>query len=274
MKHDIRLIAADFDGTLLSSDGSISAFNKLMIKKAQDKGIVFAAATGRYPENAAQIMVDEGIVCPIISTNGAVVELSPFGERIHEQIMDAASARKVFDVLEGFNEGYYIFGRRSVINRWTIPRHISEQNELHLAKLKQRVTYSMGLDACKDALATPIYKFFVIFDHDENASKEIQAALAPLEGVEFTSSGGRNLEIMPSGTDKGKGLEVLAKHYGIAQAQMMALGDQLNDLSMIKYAGLGIAMGNAADAVKKHADAITAPFDEDGVAKAIEKYCF
>lgn len=274
MTADIRLIAADFDGTLLNREGGISDYNKEMIKKSQDAGIIFAAATGRYPENAAQIMVDEGITCPIISTNGAVVDLSPYGERIHETIMDTASVYAVFDVLEAFNEGYYIFGRKTVTNRWTIPRHISERNEEHLAKLKQRVTYRMGLDATKAVLDTPIYKFFVIFDQDDNASKDIQTALLDIKGIEVTSSGGRNLEIMPVGADKGKGLDVLAQHVGVNPAHIMALGDQLNDLSMIAYAGLGVAMGNAVDTIKQQADAITAPYDEDGVGQAIARFCF
>ena len=144
MKHDIKLVAADFDGTLLSPDGSISPYNKEMIYKAQEAGIIFAAATGRYPENTAQIMEDEGIVCPIIASNGAVVDLSPFGERIHENLMDPASAHAVFEVLESFGEGYYIFGRRTVINRWQIPRHISERDTGHLARLKRRVALPLS----------------------------------------------------------------------------------------------------------------------------------
>lgn len=272
MTPDIRLIAADFDGTLLHPDGSISEYNKKMIRKAQDAGIVFAAATGRYPENTAQILEDEGIVCPLIASNGAVVDLSPFGERIHENLMDPASARAVFEVLESFGEGYYIFGRRTVINRWQIPRHISERDTGHLARLKRRVAYLNGVEACREALSQPLYKFFVIFDDDDHPAAEIQQALAHVPGIEITSSGGRNLEIMPAGANKGEGLKVLSRHLGIKPGQVMALGDQLNDLAMIRYAGLGVAMGNAVPQVMAEADAVTDRFDQDGVGKAIAKY--
>lgn len=272
MKPDIQLIAADFDGTLLHPDGSISEYNKEMIRKAQDAGIVFAAATGRYPENTAQILEDEGIVCPLIASNGAVVDLSPFGERIHENLMDPASARAVFEVLESFGEGYYIFGRRTVINRWQIPRHISERDTGHLARLKRRVAYLNGVEACREALSQPLYKFFVIFDDDDHPAAEIQQALAHVPGIEITSSGGLNLEIMPAGANKGEGLKVLSRHLGIKPSQVMALGDQLNDLAMIRYAGLGVAMGNAVPQVMAEADAVTDRFDQDGVGKAIAKY--
>lgn len=272
MKPDIQLIAADFDGTLLYPDGSISEYNKEMIRKAQDAGIVFAAATGRYPENTAQILEDEGIVCPLIASNGAVVDLSPFGERIHENLMAPASARAVFEVLESFGEGYYIFGRRTVVNRWQIPRHISERDTGHLARLKRRVAYLNGVEACREALSQPLYKFFVIFDDDDHPAAEIQQALAHVPGIEITSSGGRNLEIMPAGANKGEGLRVLSRHLGIKPSQIMALGDQLNDLAMIRYAGLGVAMGNAVPQVMAEADAVTDRFDQDGVGKAIAKY--
>ena len=274
MKHDIKLVAADFDGTLLSPDGSISPYNKEMIYKAQEAGIIFAAATGRYPENTAQIMEDEGIVCPIIASNGAVVDLSPFGERIHENLMDPASAHAVFEVLESFGEGYYIFGRRTVINRWQIPRHISERDTGHLARLKRRVAYLNGVEACQDALSQPLYKFSVIFDDDDHPAAEIQQALAHVPGIEMTSSGGRNLEIMPAGANKGEGLKVLSRHLGIKPSQIMALGDQLNDLDMLAFAGLGVAMGNAVPQVLAQADAVTDRFDQDGVGKAIANYCF
>ena len=274
MKPDIKLIAADFDGTLLHHDGSISAYNKEMIYKAQEAGIIFAAATGRYPENASQIMEDEGIQCPVIASNGAVVDLNLFGQRIHENLMNPAAAQAVFDVLESFNEGYYIFGRRTVINRWQKPRHISERDSEHLAKLKRRVSYLNGLEACKEALDKPLYKFFVIFDDDNHPAAEIRNALAHIPGIEITSSGGRNLEIMPAGANKGEGLQVLARNLQIAPQHIMALGDQFNDLSMLAYAGLGVAMGNAVSEVRAQADAVTDSFDQDGVGKAIAKFCF
>lgn len=274
MKPVIKLIATDFDGTLLHHDGSISPYNKEMIHKAQQAGIIFAAATGRYPENTAQIMEDEGIVCPIIASNGAVVDLSPFGERIHENLMDPAAAQAVFEVLESFSEGYYIFGRRTVVNRWQIPRHVSEKDTGHLARLKRRVAYLNGVEACREALSQPLYKFFVIFDDDNHPSEAIQKALAPIPGIELTSSGGRNLEIMPTGANKGEGLKVLAQHLQIEPEHIMALGDQLNDLSMLQTAGLGVAMGNAVPEVLKKADAVTDRYDQDGVGKAIANFCF
>ena len=277
MKPNIRLIAADFDGTLFSPDGSISPYNLQMIHKAQASGLVFAAATGRFPENASQMMLDNGIVCPIISANGAVVELSPYGERVHEVIMEEDTARAVFERLEALDVGYYIFGPGTVDTRRENDRHhISEADEEHLNKLKKRrVIYSYGEDACRAALTRSIYKFFAFFPENmDNVLQIGRECFDRIPGIEVSQSGRHNLEIMSNQANKGLGLAVLARKLGIPQEQTMALGDHSNDLPMLRWAGLGIAMSNAGEDIKRQADAITTSNSEDGVGRAIAKYCF
>ncbi len=271
---DIRLIAADMDGTLLNSEGKISDYTLKMIKKAQDNGIVFAICTGRFPENAAQIALMYGLDCPVISLNGAVVELTPNGERIHEVFLKKETAKTVFDCLEGMNEGYFIFGKGTVNTRRDSPRHISEEDPTLLLELKKRVKYDYGYEACKAALEQPQFKYFVYFSKDGHTPKEVYEALNSLPGVDITASSDRNLEVMPPEANKGLGLAVLAKALNIDMAHTMALGDQLNDLPMIQEAGLGVAMENATEEVKAHADAVTDHHDRDGVGKAIARYCF
>jgi len=77
MNNGIRLIATDLDGSLLDNSSRISPYNLTAIRKAQAKGIIFAACTGRFPENAAMVMLEKGIDCPVISLNGSVIEMSP-----------------------------------------------------------------------------------------------------------------------------------------------------------------------------------------------------
>jgi len=272
MNKEIRLIASDLDGTLLDSKGNISAYNIETIKKAQEAGIVFAISTGRFPENAAQIMLEADLNCPIVSLNGAVVELAPNGQRIHEDYLDMDAARAVFELLESLGEGYYLFGRATVASRRDWPRHISERNADQLVSIKRRVSYTYGLEACEMALSRPQHKFFVYHSEGGLPLSEVAAQLRLIPGVEVTQSSERNLEVMPDTADKGVGLRLLAEALGIPREQVMALGDQHNDLSMIVWAGLGVAMGNAAQEVVDAADAVTAGNDEDGVGKAIAKY--
>lgn len=274
MSKDIRLIAADMDGTLLNTTGDISAFNLEMIRKAQQAGIIFAACTGRYPENASQIMLNAGLNGPVVSLNGAVVETAPNAGRIHELFLSEKAAREVFSRLEELGEGYHIFGKATVASRRDWPRHISETDADMAAILKRNVRYSYGYDACSAALSRPIFKFFVYYSHGSHSLREIADRLSDIPGTEITQSGTRNLEIMPEGADKGGGLQILAGRLGIIREEVMALGDQFNDLAMIKWAGKGIAMGNAIDEVKQAAFGVTDSNEEDGVGKAIAKYCF
>lgn len=274
MGKGIRLIAADMDGTLLDSKGRISAYDLEMIQKARSKGIIFAACTGRYPENAAQIMLNAGLSGPVVSLNGAVVETAPNEGRIHEILLPEQTGREVFGRLEELGEGYYIFGRATVASRRDWPRHISEASADMAAILKRKVRYTYGLEACIAALSLPIFKFFVYRSQDGHALEEIADNLAGIPGVEITQSGVRNLEVMPTGADKGTGLKILSERLGIDQKHTMALGDQMNDLSMIAWAGTGIAMGNAIEEVKQAAAGITGTNEESGVGNAIAKYCF
>ncbi|MDB4897947.1 MAG: haloacid dehalogenase-like hydrolase, partial [Firmicutes bacterium] len=94
-----------------------------------------------------------------------------------------------------------------------------------------------------------------------------------IPGLEVTTSGPDNLEMTAAGVNKGTGLQQLAAHLKIPREAIIAMGDSDNDMAMIRYAGLGVAMGNAADEVKQVADRITATCDEHGVAKLIEEMC-
>lgn len=273
-RPDIKLIASDMDGTLLNSNGQISEYNLKMIKKAQEKGIVFAICTGRFPENASQIALDAGLSCPVISLNGAVVELLPNEQRIHEVYLKSEATKQIFDTLEDLGEGYYMFAKGAVTSRRDYPRHVSESDQEALSRLKQRVKYAYGLDACKAALNTPLFKYFVYFSKDGNPPEKVYEDLNFIQDVDITASSNHNLEVMARGANKGIGLAVLAREMGIDLKNTMALGDQHNDLPMIEEAGLGIAMANATEEVRSKARAITDHHDKDGVGKAIAKYCF
>ena len=188
--------------------------------------------------------------------------------------MEKETAREVFECLEELNEGYYLFGKSTVNCRRDYPRHISEADPEALKRLKKRVKYDYGYEACNAALGEPQFKFFVYFSEDGHSIQEVHEALSNIKDVDITASSDINLEVMPKNANKGLGMKVLADALGIDMAHTMALGDQMNDLPMIEEAGLGIAMENATEQVKARAKAVTDHHDEDGVGKAIARYCF
>jgi Cof subfamily protein (haloacid dehalogenase superfamily) len=107
---------------------------------------------------------------------------------------------------------------------------------------------------------------------NEDKLKEIRDELKEIDDIELASSSRHNIEITRKGVSKGRAVEVLGSYYNIKREEIVAIGDSENDLTMIEYAGLGIAMGNAIDVVKVKADYITDTNNNDGVVKAINKF--
>ena len=102
--------------------------------------------------------------------------------------------------------------------------------------------------------------------------RRVREDLSKIEDIERTSSWYNNIEIMHKGANKGEALKALIKYLGIDREEVIAFGDNYNDLPMIELAGLGVVMGNADEAVKEKADYVTSTNMEDGVAKAIYKF--
>lgn len=273
MNHAIRLIATDLDGSLLDNCSRISPYNLSAIRKAQAKGIIFAACTGRFPENAAMVMLEKGIECPVISLNGSVIEMSLLKDRIFEKFLSPRSAEETFEALERLGEGYHIFGKGTVVSRHEEHKHHSEL-DFRRKDYQNNVRYEYGLQACKKALMKPVYKYFIYLRRQSKPPEVLRAELGNIEGASLTQSGEMNMEVIPSDADKGSGLKMLSERLGIRREEIMAVGDQLNDLPMLRFAGIGVAVANAPEMVRQAADAVTDRNDQDGVGKAIEKYCF
>ena len=120
--------------------------------------------------------------------------------------------------------------------------------------------------------AHEIEKYSMIYHDEAERDAAWRAIEAACPAVELTSSLPRNMEVNAPGVTKGSGLLALAAHLGLTRAQTMAVGDSGNDRAMIEAAGLGVAMGNATDDIRKIADVTTDDNNHDGVAAAIEKY--
>ncbi len=268
----ISLITVDMDGTLLDEQKRLSRRCREAILAAQRKGVAFSICTGRFPENAAIVLKDHGIDCPVIGLNGGMTTDAPFGKVISSHPMDRASAKEVFAMLERLGAAYFMFGRGSVATRVDGDRHHSQAHFGDRLALEAGVQYRFGYEACVEALGRDLYKFFVYPRKDREELRAVRAALGAIPSVALTQSGETNIEVIPPHVDKGTGLSELAAFLGIPLERTMAIGDEENDLPMIRAAGIGIAMGNASAAVREGSDFVTLSNTEDGVAAAIEKF--
>lgn len=263
------------DGTLLNSSHKISEISKSTLKKAHDMGVYIVISTGRTYADAEAYSNFIGVRSPIIASNGAIVK-----EKVENEIIYKNSIEEELCI-----ELLQIFKKYNVKPTYSTPYKIYCSNlktKIYVEYLKIRGIMNKSIDL---DFITSWNQWFNIFrrekgniikceitDKNEEKLGNIRKELKNLEGIEITSSSKNNIEIMKKGTSKGRAIEILADYYKIRKEEIIAIGDSENDLLAIEFAGIGIAMGNASEEVKKKSNFITDSNDNEGVAKAIEKF--
>ncbi|OXS60738.1 hypothetical protein B0G93_1075 [Bacillus sp. V-88] len=281
----ITFIATDMDGTLLNEKQEISEANKQAILDAQEQGIEVVVATGRSYEEARYVIQEAGISCDIVCANGAEVR-NKQGEIIYQAGIESSRAREIAAVLnetgiyfeiytdEGTYTENYEMGVELIVNIFTTANPgVSEEQVRQAARERFekghiKLVEDYGVLFSDDSQL--VYKFLV-FSFDEKQLQEANEKLSALTGIAISSSGKENIEVNSLEAQKGVALEKLLKDKGLSPQHAMAMGDNLNDLSMMKVVGRPVAMGNALDQIKDFCPFITATNKEDGVAKAIQE---
>ncbi|WP_406686029.1 Cof-type HAD-IIB family hydrolase [Rossellomorea vietnamensis] len=281
----ITFIATDMDGTLLNENQEISEANKQAILDAQEQGIEVVVATGRSYEEARYVIEEADISCDIVCANGAEVR-NKQGEIIYQAGIESTRAGEIAAVLnetgiyfeiytdQGTYTENYEMGVELIVNIFTTANPgVSEEQVRQAARERFekghiRLVEDYGVLFEDDNQL--VYKFLV-FSFDEKQLQEANEKLSALTGIAISSSGKENIEVNSLEAQKGVALEKLLKDKGLSPENAMAMGDNLNDLSMMKVVGRPVAMGNALDQIKDYCPFITATNKEDGVAKAIQE---
>lgn len=268
----IRLIAVDMDGTLLNEDKQIPAENIKAMKQAADQGVSLAVCSGRTAEDISYFLSDAGIKrCSVISLNGTFCLASPHGEPYALHTFTKADKQRIMDIFDKYQITYAEFQAYRVIviekdmkmESWYWGTHVGRGKPDAFVHGQEALNRYRDEGTCK----------FVCVDHAKmDRIEKIRKELAEISSVSVTSSWPNNLELVPAGVGKGSALAELAGKLGITREQVMAVGDFDNDLDMIEYAGLGVAMSNASEKVKRIAQYITLDNQSNGVAEAIRKF--
>jgi len=264
----IKLIASDLDDTLLDRDGRISRENKEVIREAVARGIVFTIVTGRMFQSAVPFAQELGFGAehPIICYNGAVIKRVS-GETLYEDLLTPELARAVAE-----------YGRQ---RGWTVNAYYDD--ELYVAEIDPWAEYyaaqaKVGITAVGDLVEFiedgPKGLAKILIPGPPEDSRDRVAELRNLLGaqVEIACSKPEYIEITNTNTNKGRALLWLADFLGVRQEEILAIGDAANDVSMLKLAGVSVAVGNAAPQAKEAARYITSPSWEHGVARAITEF--
>lgn len=262
---DIRLLICDIDDTLIGHDNVVSDRVRSTLDKVSERGITVAMATGRMHNSALPFVEMLGAHGPVISYNGALIIDTETGERMRHCPLSLEDAR---DVLR-FAEETGTYAQYYSIDEYYIEEHNEASQGYHDAAGIRGIAVHRPL---YEAIEFPPMKVLFICEPERKAEVYRMAQQRFGQRMEVVSSKDLYLEFTHRDANKGTACQALAAHYGVDQAHVMAIGNGHNDISMIQWAGWGVAVDNSSDEVKQAADAVTASQADDGAAQAIEQY--
>jgi 5-amino-6-(5-phospho-D-ribitylamino)uracil phosphatase len=241
-KKDIKLIALDMDGTLLTKDHEVTPITRQAIADAMEKDIHVVLSTGRWLQSCYPYAESLSLESYLITVNGGQIWTKD-KQLLEQHTLPAEKLEKMYHLAKELGMSTWMISTDDMY-RNCIPEDVHEQQWLKFG--------------CES--------------HNEIILEKMLRELSYIEGLEITNSLPTNMEINPEGVNKAQALQKVCNKIGITMNEVMAVGDSLNDIKMIQQAGIGVAMGNAQEAVKKAADFVTDTNNNDGVGKAIKRF--
>jgi len=263
-----KLIALDMDGTLLSSDKTISRRNREAIASAQAKGVTVVLASGRPPQGMKPIAQQLNMTSEndfIVCYNGSIVFRASDDRIIRENLIRGKDTKKIAELARSLNVHHHAFSKSKGL--------ITPENNPYT-----------GHEATVNGVEINEYDFTQLEDDEviiktmfADSKQVLDKVIAKIpqeysDQYTLVRSASIFFEFLHKQSNKGLAVESIAKHMGIGSEQVICMGDAQNDHHMIEFAGLGVAMGNACDETKRKADIITDTNDNSGVAQIIEKF--
>lgn len=283
-----RLLALDLDGTLLDAASRLSPANRAAVGRAIDAGLEVVVCTGRGFAECRHVLDDLTMAGAAVVAGGAMTVQLPSGETLHRSAMPADLVRDVSRILNAAT-GHYVLllkdrsatgvdyvllgdGRVDAASEWWFNQvpvavqraerfeddpHPDETIRLGIVTTAREMK-RLGARVVEEFGRRTFVHHFPVINSDGN-------------GRHLADNAIHLMEIFNAETNKWSAISALAAQRGVSAEQIAAIGDEINDVAMIRHAGLGVAMGNAIDPIKQVADRITLDQAEDGVAHAIEQ---
>lgn len=262
-----KLMAIDMDGTLLSKEKTISQENYEAIQNARRKGVKIVIATGRPLEGIDKYLTELNLKTEneyAISCNGALVQNINNGMIVSKTLMNVSDLKYLYALSKKLKVNIHALTPKGCITP-KISKYSLLESELNGIPLNV-----VNFDSLNES--TKIFKIMFI-DEEPILTKAFNALQSDIfEKYSISRSEVYFLEFLNKNVSKGAGVEILANSLGINKNEVICIGDAGNDIQMIKYAGLGVAMANAFPEVKSIANYITKSNDENGVAYVINKF--
>lgn len=274
-----QLLAIDLDGTLLDDRGRVSEANRKAIAAAREAGAMVVPCTGRGWRESHAILRDVPELDTGVFVTGAVVAEVATGRSIDFSVIEPHLAHELVEHLRREPEAVLVYREAQIVGHdylvtgegtltpetqwWFQMSGANVHFQRHVAADDLHHALRVGMVAGSDRLPTLTQRIAERFDG------RIQMHHFPTTAGDAGSGDAHVLEIFADGVDKWRGLRWLAEAYEVSPDRIAAIGDQVNDVSMVRGAACGIAMGNAVGPLRDVADRVTEPNTEDGVARAI-----
>jgi Cof subfamily protein (haloacid dehalogenase superfamily) len=273
VKPSIRLLAVDIDGTLLDSNFQITQPNLKALRTAHDAGVEIVLVTGRRHTFALPVALELGFELCLISSNGAITK-STRGELFHRDLLPASAARKFCAVMNDFRKNLVLtFDREDKgalvmegveeltlsIRRWV------EKNRAYI-EFVQPVEAALTTDPVQAMVCGPITRMQLA--EATLAASDLFRDVTVLR-TQYDHRDLCILDVLNQSCSKGHALERWARHRGLKREEIMAIGDNFNDVEMLEFAGNPVIMGNACEELKRNGYMLTRSNDESGVAAVL-----
>ncbi|MGH9845516.1 MAG: Cof-type HAD-IIB family hydrolase [Blastocatellia bacterium] len=273
----IRLLALDIDGTLLTSRGELTTRNQEAIAQARRQGVHIVLLTGRRFGSAYQLLQELQFDVPLISHNGALTKDTRTLETLDVYPLEVEIAHGVIRTAREFGADMICCRDEARGPGKMVVEGVSETNVvLHRYLVKYRDAVVEVDDLLASIAEPPIQVMFsgrcAQMDEFAGVLQQAMGDRIRLFKTRYPAADLTILDALSARASKGNSLTRVAEQLGIAREQVMAVGDNHNDLPMLHYAGLGVVMANAEEELKQLGFAETASNEESGVAAAIEKY--
>jgi Cof subfamily protein (haloacid dehalogenase superfamily) len=263
-----KLLVLDLDGTLTNSKKEITARTRRALIKVQEQGVTIVLASGR-PTYGIVPLAEELELAKyggyILSFNGGTIINWKTKEVIHQSTISKEQLPALYDIAVQNDVAIISYQNEHIISETCDNEYIRYEAFLNKMNIKE-------VESFTDALSFPVPKCLIVGNPEKLVHLENEMNSMYGNEMSIYRSEPFFLELMPVNIDKANSLKKLLLHTGHTREEILACGDGHNDLSMIKFAGMGVAMANAQDSVKEASDFITLSNEEDGVAHAVELF--
>lgn len=266
-----RMVVTDLDGTLLNNKKQVSEGNRKAIQKLKDQDVRFVMATGRSDvmTRAYTNKIENAEI--VIGCDGAIIRNIRTGKILYENHISSETCHKTFKICQKYGLDYYVFAKDELVSD-------DPQNERFLLHQKFNQTVEedeqipMQVVEDLDQYVNDHIVYKIVVSHDNTSYlDEVADVIKKETDADAIRSGKRVLAVKARGVSKAEAIKKLAQVLNIQIKDIIAFGDEVNDMEMLRLVGLGIAMENADDVVKEAANQIAGNNDEDGVGKALDK---